>query len=294
MFLSDGDGTYTEDAQHISIVTDSNDKTGSALADYNNDGDQDLFVARYASGEKGYLWKNLSVPSGHGRFVNMANAARVKDTSGQRSACWGDYDNDGDLDLYIVTRSGLPNVLYQNQGPPNWKFEVVDEGAGAPGDGHDAVFVDYDNDGDLDLAITQEDGTNTLLQNSTNNSNYLKVRVIGRGAGATNTAAVGIRVELWDEAGTMFLAQREIGSARGAGTEPLWVHFGGVDPSAAYQVKVYFTSRSFADPYAVPVVPADVSTTFAQGLTIAQMLTVQEPVGVRILHWRERPVTSIE
>ncbi len=292
LFVSNGDGTYRRDAGNIAAATGVTAKFGSAFGDYDNDGDLDLFVPSCAAGTPGSLWKNSLSETGLLSFSSVADAG-ITDASGHRGCCWGDYDNDGDLDLYVVTRGGAANVLYQNQGSPTWTFINVTavEGAEAPGDGQDAVFVDYDNDGDLDLAVTQTAAANTLLCNRTNDQRYLKVRVIGRGAGGTNRAGVGVRVELWDSAGETRLARRDLGVARGyGGTEPVWAHFGGVNPAATYTVKVFFANRSADDPHRVSVVPAAVSTTIG-GTVIPQMLTVEEPPGVRILRWREVPRT---
>jgi len=285
LFLSDGDGTFTENASGISIVTaggSSTQKAGSAWADYDNDGDLDLFAARYDAGQTGYLWRNDG-----GTFSNVTSSAGVTDSSGQRGCCWGDYDSDGDLDLYVVTRAGDANVLYRNNG--DGTFTSVNEGAAAAGDGHDCVFVDYDNDGDMDLAVTQEDAGNTLLRNNTDDDQYLKVRVIGGGNGRTNTAAVGVRVDLYAANGTTFLARCEIGTARGyGGTEPMWVHFGGVDPDASYVVKVHFVDAVKF----VPVTPSATSTVIGAA-TIPQMLTVQEQAGKLVLrNWRTRGSTN--
>lgn len=292
LFASDGDGTYTENARGISVYTSGSEKMGSVWGDYDNDGDLDLFVARYASGSNGYLWRNDVTwsPTVSGTFTDQATAAYVKDTSGQRGCAWGDYDNDGDLDLYVVTRSG-PNRLYQNQN--DGTFRLVHEGADIDGDGHDAVFVDYDNDGDLDIAYTREDTTHVLLENRTNDSNYLKVRVIGVGGGGTNVAAIGVRIELWNADGTIRLGRRDVGVARGyGGTEPLWAHFGGVDAATTYKLKTWFHSRDNSDPLEVSVVPNSVSTTIGS-VTISQMITVQESeVRKKILFWREVPNRS--
>lgn len=278
LFMSDGDGTYTQNNQGISVVTGDSDKMGTAWGDYDNDGDLDLFVPRYDQGEMGYLWRNDG-----GAFANVAATAGVTDDSGQRSACWGDYDNDGDLDLYIVTHSNASNVLYENQG--NGTFQASCAGAEAPGNGHDAVFVDYDNDGDLDLAVSQEDQGNTLLENATDNLQYLKVRVIGAGQGGTNKAGVGTRIELFAADGSL-LGRRDVGLARGfGGGDPLWVHFGGVDNSATYVVKVHFISEVREE----TVVPASASTTIG-GTTISQMLTVEEPSisdSMQVIQWVE-------
>ena len=277
LFCSTGDGAYIEDDGGISVVTGNHDKFGSAWADYDNDGDLDLFVPRYDDRRPGYLWRNNG-----SSFSDITSAAGITGTARQRSACWGDYDNDGDLDLYITTAEG-GNLLYQNQG--DGSFLSVDEGAGAAGKGHDAIFVDYDNDGDLDLAIAREDTSNVLLRNNTDNTDYLKVRVIGAGEGGTNKAGLGVRVELYAAGGTTLLARREVGVARGfGGTEPLWVHFGGVTNTDTYVVKVHFVTAV----QTVTVVPRDVSTTIGP-TTIEQMLTVEEEGAsmLRLIRWME-------
>ncbi|MCP3905744.1 MAG: VCBS repeat-containing protein [Planctomycetes bacterium] len=277
LFLSDGDGTYTESASGISVVTGSADLFGSAWGDYDNDGDPDLYVPRYDAGSAGYLWRNDA-----GTFTNVASAAGITDTSGQRSACWGDYDNDGDLDLYVTTHSGADNLLYQNQN--NGTFLTTDAGVTVAGDSHDAVFVDYDNDGDLDLAVTQQSGTNILLDNDTDGTSYLKVRAIGYGRRGTNKAAVGVRVELYTSDGLTLLGRRDLGVARGfGGTEPLWAHFGGVTDSVTYKVKVHFASGV----QEVNVVPSAVSTTIG-ATVISQMVTVTEPKPpYSVVTWQE-------
>lgn len=278
LFLSDGDGTYTENNSGITVVTGNNDKIGSAFGDYDNDGDLDLFVPRYDSGSRGYLWRNDG-----GTFTDVTVAAGINDTSGQRSACWGDYDNDGDLDLYITTTSG-DNVLYANN--DDGTFTLITDNVGASGSSHDAVFVDYDNDGDLDLAVTREDVDNILLQNGLNNDQYLKVRIIGAGSSGTNVAGIGTRVDLYNAAGTTLLARRDVGIARGyGGTDPLWLHIGGVDPATTYVVRVHFVSGTVD----TSVVPGNVSTTIG-AVTIDQMLTITEPdpEPLRLIRWLEQ------
>ena len=261
LFLSDGDGTYTQNNRGISVTTGNSDKMGSAWGDYDNDGDLDLFVARFDSGQTGYLWRNdVDWSSGSGSFTNVTTAAGILNTSGQYGCCWGDYDNDGDLDLYIATRDGADNVLYRNQG--DGTFVEACAGAAAPGNSQDAEFVDYDNDGDLDLSITQEDTGNTFLRNNTDDTNYLKVRVVGKGSGGTNKVGTGIRVELWSSNGTTLLARRDLGVARGfGGNEPHWAHFGGVSNNDSYTVKVYFTGKLVTEPYSISVVPMNATTT---------------------------------
>jgi hypothetical protein len=102
-----------------------------------------------------------------------------------------------------------------------------------------------------------------------------------------------MRVELWSADGSTFLQRRELGVARGyGGTEPIWAHFGGVNPAASYTLKVYFHSRPANSPYALSVVPSAVSTTIG-ATTISQMITVDEPTGrKKVQTWAEVAIQS--
>ncbi len=279
LFLSNGDGTYTENASGISVANGNSDRIGTAWADYDNDGDLDLYVPRFLRGQPGYLYRNDG-----GTFTNVATAAGINSALGQRSVAWGDYDNDGDQDLYLVNHGDQPNILYRNNG--NGTFSELANVARARGDTHDAVWVDYNNDGNIDLAMSRQAAKLLLLRNTATDKQYLKVRILGRGGGATNRAAIGVRVDIYDETGTVFLQRRDVGVARGfGGTEPLWLHFGGLNRNKRYTVKVYFHSRPNDEPLAVSVIPRFVSTTI--GLrTIPQMLTIEER-AMRIKKWRE-------
>ncbi len=142
---------------------------GVALLDYDNDGDLDVYLiqgtmfdarrkpteARFPppSGERlgNRLYRNELVPSGQLRFTDVTAEAGVGHVGYGMGAATGDYDNDGDTDLY-VTNFG-PNVLYRNNG--NGAFTDVTRQAGV-GDERwstSAAFVDYDRDGDLDLFV---------------------------------------------------------------------------------------------------------------------------------------------
>ena len=148
------------------------------------------------------------------------------------------------------------------------------------------MWVDYNNNGNIDLAMSRQAAKLLLLRNTATNMSYLKVRVLGLGGGATNRAAIGVRVDIFDETGTVFLQRRDVGVARGfGGTEPLWLHFGGLNRDTRYTVKVHFHNRPNDLPFAVSVIPRFVSTTI--GLrTIQQMLTIEER-ALRIKKWRE-------
>ncbi|MBX3396476.1 MAG: VCBS repeat-containing protein [Phycisphaerae bacterium] len=294
LFVSKGEGTYARNNYGISVVTGNDKKIGSAWADYDNDGDLDLYVPRFEKGYSGYLWRNnVNWATLSGTFANINGSSGVNlnpgvgsnGATGMRTCAWGDLDNDGDLDLVIAGPEGKL-LVHENQG--DGTFKRIGAGLRATGDIMDVVFVDYDNDGDLDLSVTRVGASAMLFQNQTNNADYLKVRLIGRGEGATNCAAVGVRVELWSASGKTYLGRRDIGTARGfSGTEPLWAHFGGVNPNTSYKLKIYFDSRSVTDPYVVSVTPSAASTTIGARV-IPQMITITEPnPKKRVMSWSE-------
>jgi len=130
--------------------------TGVAIFDYDNDGWADIFVVN------GTTLEGVSVesaPTNHlyrnnhdGSFTDVTASAGLLATGWGQGVCVGDYDNDGWEDLY-VTYYGK-NRLYHNLGG---KFEEVAEKAGVAGDGKTwgsgCAFLDYDRDGQLDLAV---------------------------------------------------------------------------------------------------------------------------------------------
>jgi len=132
---------------------------GAALFDYDNDGDQDLYLVQ--SGALGAAAterprNRLYGNDGTGQFVDVTDAAGVGHDGYGMGACCGDYDNDGDIDLY-VTNVG-PNVLYRNNG--DGTFSDVGDETGVVGDtwSTSCAFVDLDSDGQLDLFVVNNLG----------------------------------------------------------------------------------------------------------------------------------------
>lgn len=121
---------------------------GLAVADFDGDGFDDIYFVNPIGPNA--LYKN----NGDGTFTEVTAKAGV--ALGDRicvGACFGDYDNDGFPDLYVTSIRG-GNVLFRNQG--DGTFKEVTKQAGLPWIGHSqsAVFFDYDNDGFLDLLVT--------------------------------------------------------------------------------------------------------------------------------------------
>jgi len=291
LWSPDSSGVYSVVTRGMS-VPGSSTPFAAAWADFNNDGWPDLLVTCQSTGDP-HLYRNPGNASGN--FVNVNNSsaasgaglayAGISPPGAQRGVAWGDYDNDGYLDLYICTTSG--GRLYRNNG--DGTFSLTNQACAVYGDVADAVFVDYDNDGDMDLVVTLgSSGTTRVFENLSNlvnaNANYLKVRVLAKDAAGNYTIPDSrCRVELWNAAGTTFLQRRDIGAQRGTGTEPFWAHFGGISAGTTYTVKVFYPGGSASQ----TVVPNAASTTIGSR-TIAQMLTVNiAPSRPKIASWTD-------
>ena len=145
-------------------------------ADYDNDGDVDLLVLRGAWLEEDGLVRNsLLQNDGKGRFTDVTVAAGLgAHARPTQSATWGDFDNDGDLDLFIgnesraeYTNSELgdyPCEFYRNDGDGSFTETTAQSGLHNDRFCKGATAGDYDNDGDLDLYVSNV-GKNRLYRN---------------------------------------------------------------------------------------------------------------------------------
>ncbi len=125
------------------IATDSGSSSGAAWADYDQDGNEDLFVAHATpsgTAELSVLYHN----NGDGTFTKITTGAVVNDVGDSQSSAWVDYDRDGFIDLFVPNRNKA-NFLYHNNG--DGTFARVMTGAlvnqSLPNNG--AAWADYDN-----------------------------------------------------------------------------------------------------------------------------------------------------
>ena len=167
LFHNNGDATFTDVTEQAGIGADCC-TTVASVADYDRDGLLDLYVGRYLdpreripttfyarNGEPNQLYRN----NGDGTFTNTTEIAGVGETGLCLGSVFGDYDDDGDADLYVANDFGR-KTLYRNDGPSpaaagEYTFTDVtaETGTLAYGAGMSASFGDYDNDGLLDLYV---------------------------------------------------------------------------------------------------------------------------------------------
>jgi len=150
---------------------------GTAVADYDLDGDLDLFVANYGID---VLWRN----DGGGSFTKVADGTMPGEDYHSTTASWGDFNNDGWPDLFVVSYlSGIAEVadhLFQNH--QGTFVDVIPDLLQHPGASHGVAWADFDGDGDLDLLFANNDpdgGGHPLYRNLTpSNRPSLQVHVM--------------------------------------------------------------------------------------------------------------------
>ncbi|MCD6334547.1 MAG: VCBS repeat-containing protein [Candidatus Latescibacteria bacterium] len=126
--------------------------------DYDGDGFPDLYVVN--TGQTNSLYRNL----GDGHFEDVSSASGTDDRGRGTAAAWGDFDLDGNLDLYVVNE-GSANVLYRNQGDGTFSNGASEMDVADSGPGRHAIWGDFDLDGDPDLYVVNDRTDNLLFVN---------------------------------------------------------------------------------------------------------------------------------
>ncbi|MBI1928754.1 VCBS repeat-containing protein [Candidatus Poribacteria bacterium] len=264
-YRNEGGNAFIDVVQEAGVRNKGNHTSGF-FWDYDNDGDVDLFVqTSWYSDADGFnsLYRN----NGNGTFTDVAQQAgiaQIKQIS--TGSYYGDYDNDGWLGLCITYsyQASLPNLLYHNNG--DGSFTNVSNEAGIGGTTTGTVsFVDYDNDGDLDLFTGARGGGRvTLYRNDGAANHWLKLKLVGA---ESNRDAIGASVRV--KAGVLSML-REMAGSSGLGPQQdrLPLHFGlGVNTQADV-VEIRWPSgtvQTFTD------IPAD------------QRLTIHELEGMLVV-----------
>lgn len=257
----------------------------SVWIDYDNDYDIDMFMAKCGGSDArrtNQLYKN----NGDGTFTEVAETAGLADIIQTWSAAWGDFDNDGDMDVYVGSsqndtdpeETANDHKLMMNNGDGTFTDVTANSGVAEAAFGHENVPGDFDNDGNLDIytngdilfgngdmTFTLEENLNipgggaigdlnndgfldffrynTIYYNDTNDNNWLKVITVGNiheSEEGSNRNGIGARVEISTPSGIQI---RDVRSGEGFKyMHTLNTHFGlGTNTTINY-VRVYWPS----------------------------------------------------
>ena len=155
LYHNNGDGTFTDVSKKAGIANPAGKGLGVTFCDFDRDGDADIYVANDTV--RNFLYRN----NGDGTFTDVAYAAGVGfDPNGKPQAGMGvdcaDYDGNGFPDIFVTNFSEELNALYQNRGDGTFEDVSANVGMGSAflPLGFGTKMFDFDNDGDLDIHIT--------------------------------------------------------------------------------------------------------------------------------------------
>jgi parallel beta-helix repeat protein len=229
LFANDGKGNFTETiVQAFGGDLAASYAKGASWGDYDNDGDMDLFKTEYPNN---FLYQN----NGNGTFTKVTNAGSiVTDKKSSAGSAWGDYDNDGYLDLFVNNQYNSPdsvvlrsNTLYHNNGDGTFtenKGKEWNTSFSESWRNNNCAWGDVDNDGDIDLVQGAGYQVNVYTNNG-NCRNWLTMKLTGT---ISNRSAIGAKVYLYTVInGKAQVLSREISGQTGFnGQNSLRIHFG--------------------------------------------------------------------
>jgi hypothetical protein len=277
-YINDGSGNFTFYQSNVTSGAPYNlgdypsgGDYGSIWIDYDNDRDMDMFMAK-CGGETARRTNQMLTNNGDGTFSENAGPLGLADPMQTWSSSWGDYDNDGDMDLFVGASSGA-HKLMRNNG--NGSFDDVTTGAGvsSPDNGFESVSYDIDNDGFLDILcngtilygkgdLTFEDADDNQLNykngsfgdlnsdgfidayyngniywNLTTPNNWITINTVGV---VSNIDGIGARVEITTNNGTQI---RDVRSGEGFEfMSTLNTHFGIGTETEIDNIVIYWPS----------------------------------------------------
>jgi hypothetical protein len=223
LYRNRGDGTFEDVTAKAGVALSDRISVGATFADYDNDGWADLFVTSTRGGN--VLFRNR----GDGTFEDVTTAAGVSHVGHSQTAVFFDYDNDGDLDLYVTNtarwttdafdfvggnfegkadlRSVMTsprefNILYRNNGDGTFTDQTDSVGLRGRGWAGDVAVFDYDEDGFLDVFVPSMFGRGQLYRNSGYGTfSDVTAQTLGR----TPYGAIGTKVFDYDGDGRLDL-----------------------------------------------------------------------------------------
>ncbi len=184
LYRNNGNDTFSDITLRVGMDKNSGFGMGCISADYDNDGDQDVYLTNFGMNQ---LYRN----NGDGTFTDVTKQAGVANAKWSVSASFGDYNLDGFLDLYVANYldynietahpctlegvhiycgpheyPGAPDTLYRNNGDGTFTDVTARSGVVNSGKGMGVLFTDYNNDGYPDIFVTNDAVEDYLYRNN--------------------------------------------------------------------------------------------------------------------------------
>ncbi|MDG5490992.1 FG-GAP-like repeat-containing protein [Psychroserpens sp. SPM9] len=229
-YLNDGSGNLTFNQGGLGDYA-SGGNYGSIWVDYDNDRDIDMFIAK-CGGNIARRTNQMLTNDGSGNYTENAAAIGLDDPMQTWSAAWGDFDNDGDMDVFVGASTGSHKLMRNDNGI----FTDITSGSGVSvlsSTSTETVTFDFDNDGNLDLVsgnnilfgkgnmtfdvytgvfpgsgsygdlnndgyIDAFNSGSVYMNNAESNNNWIKIHTVGT---ASNINGIGARVEVHTNSG---------------------------------------------------------------------------------------------
>ena len=198
--------------------------------DYDNDGDLDAYLTNWGGGGNLTGMANRLYRNDDNVFTKITTGSIVTDENISLSSIWADFDNDGDLDCYVTNDNSQSDKYYRNEGDGTF-LSLTNTGLTSTQTHRGATAGDYDNDGDIDLAIVGP-ATFGLFENTSNNGNHwIKFKLEGV---VSNRSGIGAKVRVRAVIGGNVVWQLRELSAQNAfnGHNSMRLHFGLADALA--------------------------------------------------------------
>ncbi|MEM1335713.1 MAG: CRTAC1 family protein, partial [Actinomycetota bacterium] len=244
LLWNNGDGTFVDGTLAAQVGTDDNGM-GCAIGDYDGDGLLDFFITSIfdpvdTCSTFGCNWADtgnrLYRNEGGRVFSDQTDFAGVRDGGWGWGATFFDYDNDGDLDLLQTNGMILPGTphedffntdptkLWRNDGAGTFTEVGTAMGITDTASGKGVLTFDYDNDGDLDIVITNNGGPPVVYRNDTVNDNdWLRVDLRGD---QSNSMGVGAFITVTPVRGGPSMVHEVTASSNFLGQDEITAHFG--------------------------------------------------------------------
>lgn len=218
LFRNDGDGSFVR-IREGAISNDGGRSFSAVWVDIDGDSWLDLHVLNGRDGDGGqvdFVYRNR----GDGTFTRVDTLGFVSEALPSGGAAWGDFDGDGDADMFLPVYAGTPNRLYRNDS--DWAFTEIAQDAGVttgplPFSPRTSVahWVDFDDDLDLDLFVGNTGGTVDFLFENDGTGHFNTTQAGRLGLDATyvsdgiwgdfdNDADLDFLLAVWGGASTLF------------------------------------------------------------------------------------------